>query len=159
MTDLQLRPADGSELSDLSELALRSKGFWGYDKAFLDACRQELTLTAERLDRETVVVATDRSGGVVLGFSSVSAVPPRAELLDLFVEPAFIGTGVGAALLARARADAMAADARWLDIEADPFAAPWYRRRGARDIGTVPSGSINGRSLPLLRIDLPGTDT
>lgn len=157
MAEVRLRSAEGGELAGLSELALRSKGYWGYDEAFLEACRAELTMTPERLASETVVVATGGPEGAVLGYSSIVAEPFRAELMDLFVEPAWIGTGVGAILLARARADASLAGAHWLDIEADPFAAAWYRRRGARDIGTISSGSISGRTLPLLRIDLAAT--
>lgn len=146
------------ELGELSALALRSKGYWGYDAEFLEACRLELTITPDRLAREVMNVATDGPDGGILGYSSVLLDRPTAELEDLFVEPAAIGTGVGALLLARARADARAAGARSLRIEADPYAAAWYRRRGARDIGTIPSGSIPGRMLPLLEIDLTATD-
>ena len=35
-------------------------------------------------------------------------------------------------------------------IEADPDAAPFYRRMGAQDVGLAPSGSIPGRMLPKL---------
>jgi hypothetical protein len=35
-------------------------------------------------------------------------------------------------------------------IEADPDAAPFYRRMGAKDSGFAPSGSIPGRMLPKL---------
>ena len=41
-----------------------------------------------------------------------------------------------------------------MTIEADPDAAPFYRRIGARDVGTAPSGSIPGRELPLLELVL-----
>jgi hypothetical protein len=39
-------------------------------------------------------------------------------------------------------------------IEADPDAAPFYRRLGARDAGLAPSGSIAGRMLPKLVVEL-----
>jgi hypothetical protein len=41
-----------------------------------------------------------------------------------------------------------------MTIEADPDAAPFYRHLGARDIGLAPSGSIAGRVLPKLALDL-----
>ncbi len=41
-----------------------------------------------------------------------------------------------------------------MTIEADPDAAPFYRRLGARDTGLVPSGSIAGRWLPKLIVEL-----
>ena len=39
-----VRPARPEECAALSELCLRSKGWWGYDAAFLEACRDELTI-------------------------------------------------------------------------------------------------------------------
>lgn len=41
-----------------------------------------------------------------------------------------------------------------LIIEADPDAAPFYKRMGAEDAGLVQSGSITGRLLPKLIKDL-----
>ncbi|MFM9861975.1 MAG: hypothetical protein ACKVRO_00070 [Micropepsaceae bacterium] len=41
-----------------------------------------------------------------------------------------------------------------ITIESDPGAAGFYRRMGARDAGLAPSGSIPGRFLPLLKLDL-----
>ncbi|MDH4075211.1 MAG: GNAT family N-acetyltransferase [Acidimicrobiia bacterium] len=158
MAEVLLRPAVEVELVELSALALRSKGYWGYDADLLEACRQELTITPDRLAREVITVATDGLGGATLGYSALALDQPTAGLADLFVEPVAIGSGVGALLLARAQSDARAAGACSLRIEADPYAAAWYRRRGARDIGTVPSGSIAGRVLPLLEIDLGETD-
>ena len=43
------------EAAALSGLALRSKGYWGYDAAFLDACRAELTLTPDQAAAARVV--------------------------------------------------------------------------------------------------------
>lgn len=151
-----LRPAVEVELAELSALALRSKGYWGYDADFLEACRQELTITPDRLAREVITVATGL-GGATVGYSALVLDQPTAELTDLFVEPVAVGSGMGALLFARAQSDALAAGACSVQIEADPYAAAWYRRRGARDIGTVPSGSITGRILPLLEIDLGET--
>jgi hypothetical protein len=37
MNALRLRPGHEEEAGLLSELALRSKGYWGYDQDFLDA--------------------------------------------------------------------------------------------------------------------------
>jgi hypothetical protein len=42
----------------------------------------------------------------------------------------------------------------WLRIEADPNAVGFYRAMGAEQIGEAPSGSVPGRSLPLLAFKL-----
>jgi GNAT superfamily N-acetyltransferase len=149
---VRIRPAVGSDLEHLSGLALRSKAHWGYDAAFLEACRAELTITPDRLAGEHVRVAEE--DGAVLGFVCVRLDGEEAELMDLFVEPRRIGSGVGRALWEEAVSLARSGGAVRLAVEADPHAEDWYRRRGAERIGTAPSGSIPGRRLPLLRLSL-----
>jgi GNAT superfamily N-acetyltransferase len=77
-----------------------------------------------------------------------------AELSSLFVEPAQLRCGAGRQLFDWAKRTARGAGAAYLVIEADPHAAGFYRRMGAIDAGTVPSGSIPGRMLPLLKLSL-----
>jgi hypothetical protein len=74
MRALHLRPGHREEAGLLSDLALRSKGHWGYDQAFLDACRAELTLTPEDILAQRVTVA-ERDGQVV-GFYALAGTPP-----------------------------------------------------------------------------------
>jgi GNAT superfamily N-acetyltransferase len=78
---------------------------------------------------------------------------PDADLQKLFVEPATLRGGVGKALFAWAIEAARDMGAVRMTIEADPDAAPFYRRLGARDAGLAPSGSISGRTLPKLVLD------
>lgn len=158
---IRLRDATAGDLPALSELALRSKGHWGYDTAFLEACRDELTITPERLAAETIVVAEESDGrhpsgaAWAVGFFALSIDPPASDVMDLFVDPPSIGRGVGSLLWDELVATAVRGGARWIDVEADPHAERWYERRGARRTGEAPSGSIPGRMLPTLRLDLP----
>ena len=147
---ISIRPARLEELGALSDLALRSKGYWGYDADFLESCRAELTLTEGRLQAETIRVAEKES--VLLGFHSVFVNREEAELMGLFVDPEHIGLGVGRALWDDALEIASRRGTTRLRIEADPNAEAWYRRRGAMRVGQTPSGSITGRTLPLLEL-------
>ena len=45
-----------------------------------------------------------------------------------------------------------------LRIGADPGAEGFYTAMGAQRIGTTPSGSIPGRMMPLLQIQVPQPD-
>lgn len=45
----RLRPARPDEAEQLSDLALRSKAHWGYDRARLEGWRAELTLPPDRI--------------------------------------------------------------------------------------------------------------
>ncbi len=90
-----IRPARPDECELLSELAVRSKGYWGYDAEFLAACRAELTLVPEDLARLTVRVA-ERTDGRVIGFYTLGPLDDSAgEVWFFFVDPPFIGTGAG----------------------------------------------------------------
>ena len=140
------------ELADASELCLRSKAFWGYDRDFIDACRKELTLTAGDLRDANVRVATD--GGKMIGVVQIVASGKRCDLEKLFVDPDAIGRGVGARLFRWAQERSRALSAEVLVVEADPGAVPFYRRMGCHDAGRVPSGSIKGRFLPQLVLRL-----
>jgi GNAT superfamily N-acetyltransferase len=149
---LILRAPRVDELEALTDLCLRSKAVWGYDRAFMEACRDELTLTQEDL-RETKLQVAERDGAIV-GVAQVSADGATAHLEKLFVEPGQLRGGTGHALFDWAKGAAATLGAKHLVIEADPDAAPFYRRMGARDDGVAPSGSIPGRVLPRLRLAL-----
>ncbi|MFE7560754.1 GNAT family N-acetyltransferase [Kitasatospora sp. NPDC057500] len=151
-----IRPARPSEAAALSALALRSKAHWGYDAAFIEACRAELTLDPGRIEPDRTAVAEDGDGRV-LGFITLTGAPPRGALGMLFVEPAVIGSGIGRRLVEHLRAEATALGFDRITVEADPNAEPFYRAMGAVRTGTAPSGSIPGRELPFLTMDLTAT--
>lgn len=150
--DLRLRPARRAECAALSALCLRSKAIWGYDAAFMESCRAELALTPEDLERSQVQVA--ERGGAIVGVAQVSVADAQATVDKLFVEPDTVRAGVGRLLFAWCVETARKRGARALVIEADPDAAPFYRRMGACDAGFAPSGSIPGRMLPRLEFAL-----
>jgi GNAT superfamily N-acetyltransferase len=145
---MAVRAARPVEAGLLSELALASKGHWGYDAAFLEACRDELTLTAEDVVVQRAAVV-ERDGRVV-GFCTLVGDPPELELGMMFVDPAHVGGGVGRELWAHARALARRLGAERVTIDADPHAEAFYLAMGAVRIGEVASESIPGRSLPRL---------
>ena len=143
-----IRAATVHDLEALTALAFVSKAFWGYDDAFMAACRAELTVTRELLSSRTVRVAED--AGAIVGFHGVTRDGDDFELAWLFVAPEAMGRGIGAALLADAGAVTRAAGGSTLVIAADPNAVGFYERAGARAFGEIPSDSIAGRVLPLL---------
>ena len=140
------------ELEALGELCLRSKAVWGYDDAFLTACREELSITAHDLSRSNLQIAEDDTG--ILGLAQVTTEDGEADLNKLFVDPLKLRAGVGKRLFAWAVKTAVSEGAGWMVIEADPEAAEFYRRMGAKDAGTAPSAAIPGRFLPRLVVDL-----
>ena len=151
--EIRVRPGRPEEDASLSELAMRSKAHWGYDAAFLEACRSELTLAPEDVVAERVMVA--EVDGSVGGFVALAGSPPVGDLSFLFVDPPFMGMGVGRTLFAAAVDTATSGGFRAFTADADPGAEAFYLRMGARRVGSVPSGSVSGRALPRLRFDVP----
>lgn len=148
---MEIRPATGEDAEALSDLAFRSKAHWGYDDAFMAACRAELTYTPEQLDAGGFWVLEDDDE--LRGFYGLTKISPDAvELEAMFVEPAHLGRGYGRALMDHAMAEFHAMALARLVIQADPNAASFYEAAGATLIGERPSDSIEGRTLPLYEI-------
>jgi GNAT superfamily N-acetyltransferase len=154
VTDVMLRRARPDEARLLSELALAAKGFWGYDEEFLDACRDELTFDPADVAPRRIVVAEVE--GAVVAFYSIDGEPPVGELANMWITPGRIGAGLGRVLWQDAMAAAAAAGFERLDIGAEPNAEGFYRRMGAERVGSMPSGSIPGRVLPLMQVTIRG---
>ena len=152
MAALAIRPARADEHRAVSALALRSKAHWGYDDAFLEACRAELTWSADECASGDLWVLDDGTGP--RGLVEVTGEPPDGTLAALFVDPPLIGTGAGRALLDHALDRARVRGFRTLHLDADPGAASFYARFGAVRVGTSPSGSVPGRVLPRMRFTI-----
>jgi N-acetylglutamate synthase-like GNAT family acetyltransferase len=151
-TTISLRPARRDEAAFLTQLCLRSKACWGYTEEFMAVCRSEAILTPEIVGGSSVTVA--ETDGRVTGMVQLIVRDSMAETDKLFVEPECLRSGIGCALLDCAKSEAYGAGAAALFVEADPYAADFYRRCGAVDVGLVPSSLFPGRLLPRLTFPL-----
>ena len=148
-SDISVRSARVGESQSLTALCVRSKAHWGYDEAFMRLSQASLTVSEAEIVERRVLVAERQ--GLVFG---VARVEPDGELGLLFVDPRTINRGVGRALFEAAVALARRLGARRMAILADPNAAPFYERMGARLVSQAPSDAIPGRMLPLYEYDL-----
>ncbi|MEY4508928.1 MAG: hypothetical protein RLZZ450_1050 [Pseudomonadota bacterium] len=149
----RIRGARLGEQAELTELALRSKAYWGYDASFMAACRAELTVILDGDDAHVTYVLEE--GQTIVGFYALQEIGSgRLELAFLFVEPDAIGRGYGKALIEHAKQQTRSAGHRVLVIASDPHAAAFYRAAGARFLEERPSDSIEGRLLPVFEIDV-----
>lgn len=150
---MKIRPAVETEATLLTELALRSKSHWGYDREFLEACRAELTIEREHVASRPTCVLEEQ--GRLLGFYSLEKqAAGDVELVHLFVEPDAIGTGYGKLLWTHAVETARQHGFHEMIINSDPFAEAFYRAMGARRVGESASTIRAGRVLPVLRFTL-----
>ncbi|MEO1131866.1 MAG: GNAT family N-acetyltransferase [Cyanobacteria bacterium J06639_1] len=151
-----LRVAKPAEADHLSDLAARSKAYWGYSAAFVDACRSELSVSSDDIQNPACHYVVAERAGKIIGFYGIERLSPHEFELDaLFVEPQLVGCGIGRALIARAKTHIARAGGGTLLIQSDPNAEGFYRAMGAERIGHKASASFPGRRLPLLAIAIP----
>ena len=152
---LEIRPALGQDATLLSAIALRSKAHWGYSEEFMAACKDELNYTPKQIEAAHFYGHVCLDGGVPIGFYLLERTSDSiAELDALFVEPEFIGQGVGKLLIDHAKKQAKKLGILTIVIQCDPHAERFYTSIGALPGGTRESGSIPGRQLPLFTIRL-----
>lgn len=146
-----IRDAEPDEGGRLREIAIAAKASWGYDLDRVREWAQGGDFTPEGLVRIGAFVTEE--DGVVVGWAALIARGEVAWLEDLWVEPAWMRRGIGAALFQAAADRARAAGARRMEWEAEPNALPFYERLGARRVRDS-SPTSWGRSVPVLSVDL-----
>lgn len=154
-----IKEANPDEAEVLTALAIRSKAYWGYPQSFMEACRDELTVTDISMNSADFRYYVAENESELLGFYAIEKLSDREfELEALFVEPKFIGKGVGKALIEHAKKLVKNLGGRTLIVQGDPNAEKFYRAAGGVPNGTRESASISGRRLPLFTIDLANDD-
>jgi len=151
--DCKLRKARENEAEILSDLAIRSKAYWGYDSDFMNACLVELTYSFDDIKNKHFFVAEQDSS--IVGFYALDRLlNTEMELDALFVDPAYIGKGFGRILINHAKNKAIALGASKIVIQGDPNAKNFYISAGGIITGERESASIPGRYLPTFTIEL-----
>ncbi len=153
--NIKIRNAVVSEAKLLSDLAMRSKAYWGYSKEFMEKCRAELSVQSLDMENRKFQYFVGELNNTIVGYYALQRLSKSDfELEALFVEPNYIGRGIGRALLRHAKNQASALGGHVLIIQGDPHAEDFYRAAGGVLIGTQKSASIEGRSLPRYEIKL-----
>ena len=150
--NITIRRARSDEAEILTDLSMRAKRSNGYDDAFMEACRPELTVKADRLEEGEYWVA---DSGSVCGWACLKEAHDRyGEVNAFFIDPEWQRQGVGRSLWLKVVERARILGMKTLFLDADPAAVPFYRAMGFVQVGEVPSGSIEGRMLPRLECQI-----
>jgi len=152
--DFAIRPAHQADKEALTELCMRSKQSNGYDDAFMEACVEELRVRDSWILEDDFWVAEAADGSLVGCIRLSSDTGAGGELETCFVAPDYKGKGVGRTLFQTLEIQARKNGLRHIELDADPFAEAFYARMGFATTGRSPSGSIPGRTLPRMRMEL-----
>jgi len=148
---IRIREGQASDFERLREIAVDSKAHWGYDRTIVEEWAEGGDFDPESLARRLVYVA--EAEGAPVGWASLV---PRGEvgwLEDLWVEPAWIGRGVGRMLFEHVKDRARELGAGRLEWEAEPNAHSFYERMGG---SYVRDSEVTewGRVLDVLAVEL-----
>jgi GNAT superfamily N-acetyltransferase len=144
----EVRPATESEVGELEDLQRRASLVWEEYRDDLLAHPEAIEVPLDAVRDRLVRVAF--GGGRLLGFSVVLPLADAVTELDgLFVEPSFMGRGVGRCLIDDAVAIARERGVRRVEVTANPRAVGFYER-----IGFVAEGPVPTRFGPGLRMHL-----
>ena len=151
-TTVSIRRSSPEEAEKLTTIALEAKRYWGYPEHWIKHWESDLTISPDFIHDNHVYVSEVH--GEIRGFYALCVDGDKAELEHMWVTPTSIGTGVGKEMFLDAMERAAALDVRNVELSADPNAAGFYKRMGAKQIGEVDS-PIDGqnRKLPRLKID------
>lgn len=149
-TIVKIRAANSNDSATLTDLALRSKAYWGYSKQFIALCEAELTISENYIANHPVYLLEKEKK--IIAFFSFSL--KKDELAMFFVDPNYIGQGIGKLLWTNMIKKAQALNIKQLTIDSDPFAEGFYLKMGAKKIGKTPSTVFPNRYLPLLKVEL-----
>ncbi len=145
--------ADVSDAKMLTEIALKSKSYWGYSKADVESWREDLTITSKMFEDWNVykyLIDSEIAGFYILNRANI-----RTSFLEfLFVSPKFIGNGIGKELLNHACDYCKTGSCAVLNVLSDPNAEPFYAKYGFKVVANIES-SIPGRLLPEMEIEFP----
>ena len=131
MTEPHVRPATRADHERLRELTFESKAHWGYERDFVRRWAEGLTFESEQ---ERWVAEVDSE---IVAWAGL--VPPAdgvAVLDDLWVDPAWMGRGLGSRLFRLAADHARHLGAKRLEWGAERHALDFYEKMGGRFLRT-----------------------
>ena len=142
-----MRVARAADVERLRELTFESKAHWGYDRDFVRRWTDGLGFPT---GCERWVAEED---GMIVAWAGLT--PPRdgVAILDhLWVDPAWIGRGLGTRLFRLAAERARELGAERMEWGAEPNAAGFYEKAGGRFLRDHVSEW--GRITPWMGLDL-----
>jgi len=137
----------------LTEIAVKSKAYWGYENDQVESWREDLTVTPKMFDESNIykyIVDNQIGGFYILERANI-----RTSFLNfLFISPDYIKQGIGHQLLQHAIAYCKDGGSAILNVLSDPNAASFYAKYGFEVIAQRQS-SIPGRFLPEMELEFP----
>ena len=148
---ISIRPARPQEGERLREIAIAAKAHWGYDEGWVRGWAAQGDFSAEALTGRPVLAAD--LGGRAIGFASLIPQGEVCVLDDLWIDPDWIGRGIGTRLFEACAERARDLGAMRMEWEAEPNAVGFYEKLGGRYLRDSRPTELN-RVIPVMGLDL-----
>ena len=125
---------------------------WPRSQTFLAEANRLMSLSARDLEGDQAWLV--EHAGAPIGYYRLTFEGVAAEIEELFVEPAWIGRGIGRRLFEHAVATARDNGCVRLEWDSDNEARGFYLAMGAHVTGTRPSGMQGQAPLNRMRINV-----
>lgn len=138
------------DVNKLTNIALKSKFFWGYSNEQIEDWREDLTITSKMFDEYHIykyIIKDEIVGFYVLERINIST----SCLHFLFILPKYIRQGIGSKLLMHAIKYCLNENCTVLTLIADPNSEKFYVKHGFKKVSKKES-SIKGRFLPEMEL-------
>lgn len=147
------RPAQIADLDDINSLIRNSKSYWGYSSSFLEDFMTHWGVKKRYLYTNEVILFEAKNE--LIGLFAFKMDMENTPELDLFfVNPTYIGKGVGRSMWQQALFHARHHGWSEFKIITDPHAEQFYKHMGAQTTGIFES--FPGRLVPRMTMHLDG---
>jgi len=150
---IKIEHAIPKDADKLTQIAFAAKSFWGYPEEYLKLWKDDLTIPADYVQKNTVLIVKNEKDEI-LGFGAIefSTAFNAYEIGHMWVFPEYIGNGLGRFLLNALINQAQKAGITQLYSVSDPNAQGVYEKMGFVLMGQRAS-QPKGRYLPVLVVD------
>ena len=141
-----------SDAEKLTDLAIKSKSYWGYSEELLQSWKLDLTVSCSMI--KNMYAYKYILNKEIVGFYILNKpFNNNIEIEFLFVLPNFIGKGIGSKLLNHAITFAKDLQCNTMSLLADPNAVPFYASKQFV-VQSLKESAVPNRFLPYMTKDL-----
>ena len=145
---LNIRNAKIDESNLLTEIAIRSESYWGYDSEYMDKFKSVYNVTIEFIMKNPTFIIEENKN--IIGFYGVVSDNGMTSLEYFFIEPEYIGQGYGKLLWNYLVSFCKVIGSKEFSIVTSPQAKEFYTKMGAKPQREVESLLKKGRMIPRL---------
>lgn len=145
---LNIRSVRINEAEILTNIAIKSEAYWGYDFEYMEKFKKIYKVTKEFISNNPTFIIEDDDN--IVGFYGILNEKNETALEYFFIEPNFIGKGYGKVLWSHMINNCKCIRIKEFEIVTSPEAKEFYIKMGAVQIGEIESLVKKGRKIPQL---------